>query len=158
MLASPRTGMVERGSSWSQVVQVAPITHMSWSLWPSGWQLAQAKVPLEEPAAVLKAMRPSRTASGVGSSPTGTVATAESAPPGPTSTTLTLLPRVFSTYAVPVAKPSGESKATPRGMSPTSSVSSTPPGPRAAVSTVAIRLEAAAVTTSSESSPEIATP
>ena len=56
----PRTGIVLRASSWSQPLKVhsAPITQSSWSTWPSGWQLPHEKVPVVEPAAALKAMRP----------------------------------------------------------------------------------------------------
>jgi hypothetical protein len=66
---------------------------------PSGWQLAQEKVPVVEASASLNAIRPSRTSLSVGSFPTGMSAPAEASAPVAfvTVTTLTVLPSVFRT-------------------------------------------------------------
>ena len=66
-------GIVVRGSSprpQPMPSQAPPIRHSSWSVLPSGWQLAQEWLPVVEAKALLKAMLPRRTAGGVGSLPT----------------------------------------------------------------------------------------
>ena len=64
---------------------------------PSGWQLAQVKVPVVEAPASLNAIRPSRTASGVGSLPTAMVSVIERTSGLATFTTDTVLSSVLST-------------------------------------------------------------
>jgi hypothetical protein len=63
----------------------------------SGWQLSHEKVPVVEPKALLKAMRPRRTASGVGSLPTGIFVTWTRFAGFETFTTDTVFSRVLST-------------------------------------------------------------
>ena len=96
----PRTGMVVRSSSsplQAPKKHAPPMRHSSWSMLPSGWQLSQEKVSFVEANAFMKAMRPLRTASGVGSLPTRIFFRWSRALGSRTSTTETVFSSVFST-------------------------------------------------------------
>ena len=143
----PRSGMVDRGMIWSPPVTTGVFsTHSSWSVWPSGWQLAQPKVPVREELADSNATRPRLTCGSVGSS-SGTVSTVRGAAGSVRSTSETLFSTAFSTHARRVSPAS--SSATPRGTAPTSQRPRTAP---VVASTVNSASEAAAVATSVRSS------
>ena len=145
-----------RGWIWSQPRSQRGVssTHNSWSVCPSGWQLAHAKVPVLDASALLKAMRPRFRSGSVGSS-SAMVASTAGAAGSDTSTTDTLFPSAFSTQARDGAPAAVLPRATSRGMAPTSARPSTAP---VSASTVNTRLDAAAVTTRVESSPLTAMP
>src|SRR5208337_2287983 len=84
-----------------------------------GWHDSQEKVPLVEPRAELKAMRPVLTTGGVGSLPTSIVATTDGSLGFSTSTTESVLSTVFSTNARSAAPVCWfERRATPWGIAP----------------------------------------
>ncbi len=140
---SPRTGMVLRGMIWLPPVTIGvSSTQSNWSVWPSGWQLAQANVPVVDAFAVLNAIRPRLNTGCVGSS-SAIVATAFGFARSERSTRVTVSARAFNTQAEP------PSRAMPRGPAPTSTRPSTAP---LAASTVNSLSDAAAVATSVASS------
>ena len=115
---------------------------------PSGWQLSQENVPVEEASASLNAMRPWRSPGSVGSS-SWIVAVTLGAETFPTSTSDTVLETVFSTQASLGAPSESDTSAMPRGTAPTATRPRTSPVP---ASTVKSLSEPAAVATSVESS------
>ena len=119
-----------------------------WSVCPSGWQLAQAKVPVLDAFASLNAIRPRLKSGSLGSLSPMVAETLGFAGPE-RSTRETLLASAFSTQARNGAPASVLSSATPRG---TQSVSTRPSTSPVSASTVNSRWDAAAVTTSVESS------
>ena len=132
----PRTGIVLRGMIWLPPVTTGvSSTQSSWSVWPSGWQLAHENVPVVDAFAVLNAIRPRLNAGCVGSS-SGTVASTRGAVASDRSTSVTVSARAFNTQAF---RPS---RAIPRGPAPTSTRPSTAP---LATSTVNSLSDAAAV-------------
>ena len=118
----PRMGMVERGMIWlPPVTRGVSSTQRSWSVWPSGWQLAQENVPVVEAAAVVKAIRPRFRVGGVGST-RGMVACKTGLARLASSTTETEFSAALSTHARFCA-----SSAIPCGTAPTCVRPSTAP-------------------------------
>ena len=117
-------------------------------MWPSGWQLAQEKVPVVDASASLNQERPSLTSGCVGSS-RRINSTSSKLAGSVTSTTETVLATALRTQAWAALPRSEVSKAIPRGTAPTAMRPSTAP---LAASTVKSLSDPAAETTSVESS------
>ena len=110
-------------------------TQSNWSVWPSGWQLAQENVPVVDAAAVLNAMRPCFTIGSVGSSSVTDAVTLRFAGSA-RSTRETVLATAFNTHAWLAFPSLPDIKASPRGTASTSTLPSISPEAALTVNTL----------------------